>query len=74
MDYYTGILIANTIMYWSPAVIILGGPVVHDIHLESAERTARIYDYMYETTPVVVPSSLGALGGLYGGMAYLKNH
>ncbi len=73
VDYYGGILAANTTMYWSPAVIVFGGPVVNDMHLDEVEKTARHFSFMYETIPVIVKSSLKSLGGLYGGMAYLKS-
>lgn len=73
VDYYGGILAANTTMYWSPAVIVFGGPVVNDMHLDEVTHHAKIFTPMYETLPVFVRSSLGALGGLYGGMAYLKS-
>jgi hypothetical protein len=74
VDYYGGILAANTTMYWSPAVIVFGGPVVNDMHMDEVTRHTKNFTPMYETLPVFVKSSLGALGGLYGGMAYLKNH
>lgn len=73
VDYYGGVLTANTTMYWSPAVIVFGGPVVNDMHLDEVEKHAKILAPMYEELPVIVRSSLGSLGGLYGGMAYLKS-
>lgn len=73
VNYYAGIMLANTIMYWSPAVIVLGGPVVNDMNLDDVTAHAKKFTPMYETLPVIVRSSLKALGGLYGGMAYLKN-
>lgn len=73
VNYYAGIMVANTTMYWSPAVIILGGPVVNDMNLDDVRAHARKFTPMYETLPIVVRSSLKALGGLYGGMAYLKS-
>lgn len=72
VNYYGGILAANTVMYWSPDVIIFGGPVVNDMHLEKVKHHVKIFTPMYENLPDFVRSSLGALGGLYGGMAYLK--
>lgn len=69
---YGGILAANTTMYWSPAVIIFGGPVVNDMNLEEVMAHAKKFTPMYETLPIILRSSLGSLGGLYGGMAYLK--
>jgi predicted NBD/HSP70 family sugar kinase len=72
VDYYTGILAANTTMYWSPAVIVFGGPVMNDIHLENVLQTAKTFAKRYETLPAFVKSSLGALGGLYGGLAIVQ--
>lgn len=72
VNYYGGVLVANTTMYWSPAVIILGGPVVNDMNLEEVGEHAEKFAFMYEQMPILVRSSLKSLGGLYGGMAYLK--
>lgn len=74
VNYYGGVLAANTTMYWSPAVIVFGGPVVNDMNLDEVTEHAKIFTPMYDTLPVFVRSSLGSLGGLYGGMAYLKHH
>ena len=74
VNYYGGILAANTTMYWSPAVIVFGGPVVNDMNLEEVTTYTKTFTPMYTTLPVFVKSSLGALGGLYGGMAYLKSN
>lgn len=73
VNYYGGVLVANTTMYWSPAVIILGGPVVNDMNLEEVLEHTKKFTPMYENLPILVKSSLKSLGGLYGGMAYLKN-
>jgi glucokinase len=64
VNYYAGIMVANTTMYWSPAVIILGGPVVNDMNLDDVVSHAKRFTPMYETLPVVVRSSLKSLGGL----------
>lgn len=73
VNYYGGVMVANTTMYWSPAVIIMGGPVVNDMNLDEVLEHAKKFTPMYETLPVLVRSSLKSLGGLYGGMAYLKS-
>ena len=73
VTYYAGILAANTTMYWSPAVIIFGGPVSKDIDWAVAQETAKKFTPMYNTLPVFVRSSLGDLGGLYGAMAISKH-
>lgn len=72
VNYYGGVLAANTMMYWSPAVIVFGGPVVNDMNLDDVTEHMKKFTPMYEKHSVIVRSSLKSLGGLYGGMAYLK--
>jgi glucokinase len=72
VTYYTAVLAANTTMYWSPACIVFGGPVTNDINFEEVLKQTRTFTPMYPVLPIFKKSSLGALGGLYGGMAYLK--
>jgi predicted NBD/HSP70 family sugar kinase len=73
VNYYTGLLMANVTMSWSPHAIVLGGPVMNDINLDEATEHAKKNLTMYSETPVFVRSSLKNIGGLYGGLAYLKN-
>lgn len=73
VNYYTGILAANTTMYWSPSVIVFGGPVVRDIDLVAAEKTMKEFTKMYEMTPRIVKSELRSLGGLYGALAIARS-
>ena len=67
----------NTILYWSPDVIVLGGSmIVGDprIFLEDiVKHTHRIVD---DTAPVpeIVDATLGDFGGLYGAMARLSQN
>lgn len=72
VDHYAGILAANTIMYWSPAIIIFGGPVTKDITMEIVENKVKLFTPMYETLPVFIRSSLKDLGGIYGALALSK--
>ncbi len=72
VNYYTGVLAANTTMYWSPAVIVFGGPVMKDIDLIEVEKIARGFTKIYETLPVITRNELGDLGGIYGALAKSK--
>lgn len=70
----------NTVVYWSPDVIVLGGSMIvgnprillSDIRL----YTEGILDSFIPQIPcpVIVDAELGDDGGLYGAMALLKNH
>ncbi|MBI4088074.1 ROK family protein [Candidatus Kaiserbacteria bacterium] len=66
--------IHNTILHWYPERVVLGGSMFNEIgipvervryHLENI-RTG------YPQIPEILHSSLGALGGLWGGIARLK--
>lgn len=72
INHYAGVFGANTTMYWSPSVIVYGGPVMNDLHIEIIEREAKQYLQMYKETPVFIRGTLGDFGGLYGGLARSK--
>lgn len=41
VNHYAGVLGANTTMYWSPSIIVYGGPVMNDLHIEMIEKEAK---------------------------------
>ena len=66
--------ILNTIVHWTPGMVILGGSMMNEIgisveHIQA--HLARIWTASPEI-PQIVHSSLGDVGGLYGGLARLK--
>jgi len=65
----------NTIMYWSPDAIVLGGSMVTGdpaIKVEAIRKaTADALDN-FEPTPLIVQAKLGDEAGLWGGMALLE--
>ena len=67
----------NTVLAWSPDTIVLGGSMItgeNAIPLDHVEATLRkLVTTIYPHAPRVAKAKLGRLGGLYGGMAYLKN-
>lgn len=72
INHYAGVFGANTTMYWSPSIVVYGGPVMNDLHIETIEREAKQLLQMYETTPVFVRGTLKDFGGLYGALARTK--
>lgn len=74
INHYAGVFGANTTMYWSPSVIVYGGPVMNDLHIETIEREAKRYLTMYERTPVFIRGTLKDFGGLYGALARCKEN
>lgn len=66
----------NTILYWSPEVIVLGGSMIigdPKIPLEAIRKyTVEVLDGFVEC-PFITEAALGDEAGLYGAMAYLRN-
>ncbi|TAL49010.1 ROK family protein [Patescibacteria group bacterium] len=64
----------NTIVHWSPDVVILGGSMMNKIGvpLDKVEAHLRQVVKIYPELPALRRSELGDLGGLYGALAYLK--
>lgn len=65
----------NTILYWSPEVIVLGGSMIlgdPKIPLDAIRKyTVEVLDG-FVTCPFITTAALGDEAGLYGSMAYLK--
>ncbi len=72
VNHFAGIFGANTTMYWSPSIIVYGGPVMNDLHIEIIEREAKQFLKMYPQTPVFIRGTLKDFGGLYGALAITK--
>jgi len=65
----------NIVVYWSPDIIVLGGPmIVGDPAISVPETLRRLADIPWErgAIPPVVKGELGAFSGLYGAMAHLS--
>lgn len=71
---YLSIGINNTIVYWSPEIIILGGGVMKSLPLERVKFHLQEMFTIYPNFPPVEKAALGDNGGLYGGLEYLKQH
>ena len=65
----------NTILYWSPDVIVLGGSmIVGDPRIllnDIIRQTSNVLDDVVPM-PAIVDATLGDFGGLYGAMALLE--
>lgn len=67
----------NTILHWSPSVLVLGGGVVVHAGLDLAEVAKQLesLNKIFPRLPEIKKSTLEDLGGLYGGMVLLsKSH
>lgn len=67
----------NTILYWSPEAIILGGSMIignPKIQLEAIRKaTVEVLDRFVDC-PFITTASLGDEAGLYGALALIKQH
>ncbi|MCR4330874.1 MAG: ROK family protein [Patescibacteria group bacterium] len=67
----------NTVVHWSPDVVVLGGSmIVGDpaISVEATERYLKEIMHIFPNIPVIKKATLGAEGGLHGALAYLKQN
>jgi glucokinase len=65
----------NTILHWSPEMMVIGGGVVLSGKLSMEKISQEIQELLivFPEIPEVVKSELGDLGGLYGGMEYIRD-
>lgn len=66
--------LANTVVHWTPDMIVLGGSMmkIPGIPLDAVRRHLAELLTIYEHPPLVEKSLLADLGGLHGGLAYLR--
>lgn len=64
----------NTIVHWSPDHVVLGGSMLNEIGISVERVQEHVAKIMrkFPSVPEIVHSSLGDLGGLWGGLALLK--
>ncbi len=62
----------NTIVHWSPSVVVLGGSMMHDVGIPIDVTDKYLSEIMtgYGSIPPLTKAELGDLGGLYGALAY----
>jgi glucokinase len=66
--------IHNTIVYWSPQIIVLGGGMTESFDLAQITTSLEKMRCKLPTIPTIVLAEHTDINGLYGGMAYLQNH
>lgn len=62
----------NSIIHWSPEIVVVGGSLMHKISTEDLRSYLKKSLTMYPEIPEIVCSKLGDLNGLFGAMAFLK--
>lgn len=64
--------INNTIVHWSPEIVVLGGGVMESIPIERVKFYLKGIVRKFPNLPILVRASLNDKGGLYGALEYLK--
>lgn len=64
----------NTIVHWSPEVVILGGSMMKHPGIPLPRVKAHVQNMLtiFPKLPAIVPAALKDHGGLYGALAFLK--
>lgn len=65
----------NTIVHWSPDVVVLGGSVMKNpgIPIERVRKHLKNTLRIFEKPPLLVKARLGDIGGLYGSLVLIRN-
>src|SRR3989344_3289391 len=63
--------INNTLVYWSPEIVILGGSMMQSISLDKVKQYTKETVKIFPKIPEIINASLGDEGGLYGTIALL---
>jgi glucokinase len=64
----------NSILHWSPEVVIMGGAMMRDISLDSLQEALANLPEVWADYPPIVHATLGDNGGLYGGMVLAREY
>ncbi|MBS3903443.1 MAG: ROK family protein [Anaplasmataceae bacterium] len=74
VDRWIALAVLNTIYYWSPEIVVIGGSVTHNLSMETIHRFVRENLTTTEEVPEIVRAELGESGGLYGGLELIRIH
>lgn len=65
--------INNTIVYWSPEIVVIGGSVLESIPMNNVSYYLKEH-LKSSPIPKIEKAKLGTLGGIYGSLIYLKQN
>lgn len=64
-----GVALTNTIMHWSPDVLVMGGSITKDIDIYQVEKEIKKHLRIFPNSPVMKRAELGAYNGIWGALA-----
>jgi len=62
----------NSILHWSPEVVVLGGGLMKSVSLSNVKRHLKKQMKIFKQLPEIKKAALGDLNGLYGALELLK--
>lgn len=74
IEEYVAMGLHNSIVHWSPDVIVLGGSMSRDFDAERMRNKIFKYMKIHPTIPEVRIAELGSIGGVHGGFAFLRQY
>lgn len=69
---YLAMGLNNTIVHWSPDIVLLGGSVVKSIPIDNTKKHLSTMLKALAVIPDIIPAKLGNDSGLYGALELLK--
>jgi predicted NBD/HSP70 family sugar kinase len=69
LEHYLAGAIYNTMLYWNPEAIIIGGSMMRDIEIDRVSELLTHFPKIYDQLPHLMPAQLGDEAGLRGALA-----
>ncbi len=70
---YLAVGIHNTILFWSPEVVVLGGSLMKKISLSETKKELEKIMKIHPKLPEIKKAQLGNFGGLWGALEYANS-
>ena len=67
-----GVALTNTIVHWSPHVLVMGGSITKDIDIYQVEKEIQKNLHIFPHVPTLKRAELGAYNGIWGALAASK--
>lgn len=64
-----GVALTNTIVHWSPDVLVMGGSITKDIDIGEVQEQIEKNLHIFPEIPVIKRAELGAYNGIWGALA-----
>jgi glucokinase len=74
IEEYVAMGLHNSIIHWSPDVIVLGGSMSRDFDAKRMQKKIAKYMKIHPTIPEIRIAKLGSIGGIHGGFAFLRQY